>query len=1221
MVEHDHRDARDEYDEYDEYDCPNDDGGPGAYVDSALLASIASGGLGRWVELEDGTRKYLKDDDCVACLKDLQGFFRHDDPVERHAFFAIHKYNFAKTDLVPLLLTYPDDYDVIYNTLKVCTHLTMQSSDISPALVGRQFEAMQQVCEAFTAEEGTIEVIMTLLAEPLSKHPKMKDRDASLVELVIIFLRNLVSAIKSVQQEASFRQKEAVRSIHAELLRRFQEADVLDLLVTVAQHARERPFRSQASVLLEIFLNVFQFTLPEQLVDIPSIESVIAKRTSQLPQLSAEERLKNRKKAYQTAPRLPSSGPQRTVTRYGPARQQFAGAVFMRRHMDHSSDVLVRHSPAAQELPGMSQAPNKKFAKSQKKKQYDEECQVDSSMILSERDVKLLHWKRSLLEKFLLDAYTPLVGQVFKEAKPGLDISRMEEDEFERFVRFVCFCTKFVRLTEEKKLIRKLKRNGEQNGDLGLDDDADTGTRNGGGSNNDGNQDTSPFASISSTMGWDAFHMVQVLFLICVEREVQRAKDKEQPYRSHVLLYSLGPLLREMLMTLDLARIAGNDADKQAADRLQRKLLHNDDRTGMLQVLTTLIREYKYHLHPRSHAIHLAEVLHVVLATLDRLTAKGSFQVSKAVKKHKKRSKKNANAATLQSKDGPGASADEAAAEENEKDTPPVPVEHDKDHVEDEEKAEDISSEEEDYVVQEHAFDASRRLRSACAHPQIVQFYVWLLQSYRKNSNLTNDAIVSYLERLAGPAPNGMGLHCMLWQLSVVRTFHAIMSDNAVHKDPKYRRMLKLCFFVIRGLFERLCPDLSEYEKRIEEASTKQKNLEQDLEDLRLVHLGEEGADAKLDEVRRDIEKVKTEAHEAQVEMKVKEECASLAFVELLFAKLPTVAESISDEYNWKRYVSMQSDAQDGTQLGFASYRATKPGEFTEEQTGMLVDFFENCNGRKDYLSQLVFEFGGAFKKVHISRKLKELGLEKGKLTTRQRDMLFILAERYADKPTNERYETIREQLGGGFTARQIKSQMRNLGLIKGGPKKGARTNSNASDAGESEDTDGFDSNSESDLPDSPDSDLEEQAMDAEKAFDDLLAEIDDDEKNGGGDTRDHTISDTIPAAEAAPPGNPSTNTLTKQNKRKDVADEQDDASRAEARRKALELLRKRHHKSGGDEGPMAPPAQENADTNTSEPSSPVKTYGRRLLKKGVAETQESQAVNAGSAFDELMDF
>lgn len=56
---------------------------------------------------------------CAACLKDLQGFFRFDDPAERPAFFAVSKYNFAKTDLVPLIVTYPEEYDIIYNACRL----------------------------------------------------------------------------------------------------------------------------------------------------------------------------------------------------------------------------------------------------------------------------------------------------------------------------------------------------------------------------------------------------------------------------------------------------------------------------------------------------------------------------------------------------------------------------------------------------------------------------------------------------------------------------------------------------------------------------------------------------------------------------------------------------------------------------------------------------------------------------------------------------------------------------------------------------------------------------------------------------------------------------------------------------------------------------------------------------------------------------------------------
>ena len=49
------------------------------------------------------------------CLKDLQRFLRQDDPVRREAFFALGKYGVVKSDLVSLIVTYPEDTELVYN--------------------------------------------------------------------------------------------------------------------------------------------------------------------------------------------------------------------------------------------------------------------------------------------------------------------------------------------------------------------------------------------------------------------------------------------------------------------------------------------------------------------------------------------------------------------------------------------------------------------------------------------------------------------------------------------------------------------------------------------------------------------------------------------------------------------------------------------------------------------------------------------------------------------------------------------------------------------------------------------------------------------------------------------------------------------------------------------------------------------------------------------------
>lgn len=79
-----------------------------------------------------------------------------------------------------------------------------------------------------------------------------------------------------------------------------------------------------------------------------------------------------------------------------------------------------------------------------------------------------------------------------------------------------------------------------------------------------------------------------------------------------------------MLLVLDLARTAGCRHDLHVADRLQRKLLHDDQKeSGLLPVLSRLIRGYNYRFQPRSHALDLVETLHIVLTMLDRLASPG----------------------------------------------------------------------------------------------------------------------------------------------------------------------------------------------------------------------------------------------------------------------------------------------------------------------------------------------------------------------------------------------------------------------------------------------------------------------------------------------------------------------------------------------------------------------------------------------------------------------
>lgn len=56
-----------------------------------------------------------------ACLKDLQRFLRRDKPDTRQAYRLLGPYNLVKTNLVPLINTYPNDQELLYNACETLT--------------------------------------------------------------------------------------------------------------------------------------------------------------------------------------------------------------------------------------------------------------------------------------------------------------------------------------------------------------------------------------------------------------------------------------------------------------------------------------------------------------------------------------------------------------------------------------------------------------------------------------------------------------------------------------------------------------------------------------------------------------------------------------------------------------------------------------------------------------------------------------------------------------------------------------------------------------------------------------------------------------------------------------------------------------------------------------------------------------------------------------------
>jgi hypothetical protein len=73
--------------------------------------------------------------------------------------------------------------------------------------------------------------------------------------------------------------------------------------------------------------------------------------------------------------------------------------------------------------------------------------------------------------------------------------------------------------------------------------------------------------------------------------------------------------------------------------------------------------------------------------------------------------------------------------------------------------------------------ELSRRLVTKLANPAVIHFYVWLLQGAARNSTRLNAALLDMLQRVCDP--QGFNCEAMLYQLSVLRVFHAVSREGA----------------------------------------------------------------------------------------------------------------------------------------------------------------------------------------------------------------------------------------------------------------------------------------------------------------------------------------------------------------------------------------------------------------------------------------------------------
>ncbi|GIL56078.1 hypothetical protein Vafri_11513, partial [Volvox africanus] len=232
-------------------------------VDYELLISVAHG-LGRWMQdSQTGQKVYVKDQDCLGCLKDLQRFLRRDDPDIRPVFKRLGEWRIAARDVVPLLVTYPHDKEITLQAVKVLTYLSMPV-DPSTAQPNVQEGYVRDVKEAMLQQDALV-AVLGLVAEPLAAHPRMSPEQQGAVQLVMVLLRNLLS-VPDEQPSPTLAAGSSRTRLQASLLSLLFSESIMELLLVVAQHGNQGPLRKEMPTVLEILCDTYRDLTPQQLL-------------------------------------------------------------------------------------------------------------------------------------------------------------------------------------------------------------------------------------------------------------------------------------------------------------------------------------------------------------------------------------------------------------------------------------------------------------------------------------------------------------------------------------------------------------------------------------------------------------------------------------------------------------------------------------------------------------------------------------------------------------------------------------------------------------------------------------------------------------------------------------------------------------------------------------------------------------------------------------------
>lgn len=769
-------------------------------MDTEHVTAVCTG-LGSLREDASGRDVYVKHGDCLGNLKHLQRFLRRDDPSQRDIFMQLGKWNTIRQDILPIIIHYRHDFDLVLNAVKVMVFLTMPI-DPSSIDIPQQLEYLRQF-KAAVLEDDAIGVIVSHLQDPLEhmESGTLTDMDGKMFQLVLTLIRNLLAVDdpSSPLVRASAADTQAAYFKDALMERLFNE-NVMDLLLALTQHVGgEHPFLRQDNLLI---LEILHYLLSGQMPDaIASSREKVEKQPRSQPSGAALEAVMTKEREER-----------RNRGFGGPRHSNFCG-MFVRVGKDGSKTIITRN-PYQSPLDDL-------FQKPEIKRGHVKRVATDLPLHVPSNST-VCAMLRGFADQLLEGNYNLLMQTVKSDIRS--ERNNVQSQDIVMFFSVANFFTAYQRCRLMKK---KPNEDAQQSGEKQTPTEASGAVFQG------------RCGRIASTMDEDMFILVTMKWQAFVEA----AKDTNDWFPAT----SSGVLLKEMIHMLDYILKASdpNSNEGQQEIRVARillyKVFYDHTENGILPFIFRLMKTFDIHKQPRSQLAGLVETTHIVLRLLDSITKQdGALRVKKQVRSTKKKNSKpkktsqpsgpegkdqdqsleaqvgsedsNANAPTNNSLNathantslGPIDDVEAAAVEGHDNDIEG----QDNDEFEDkggnegeegESESDSEDEDEEEMQTKEETLDVMRCVRMF-ADNTILHNYCWLLKNYLHNTPAMNYYIVRMLQRVC----EDLMMEPMLYQLSILQTCYEILSNSSIRNSEQHQFVISFLTKLVGHLFEKL---------------------------------------------------------------------------------------------------------------------------------------------------------------------------------------------------------------------------------------------------------------------------------------------------------------------------------------------------------------------------------------------------------------------------------